>query len=51
MHPLVAKCDIRAERKISFMNETKQYEIWPRLKGWVQNIFQALPPNFVKGLN
>jgi hypothetical protein len=37
--------------KILFMNEMNQYKIWPRPKGWVQKIFQTLPPNFVKGLN
>ncbi len=47
--PLV-NCDTCAKRKILFLNEMKLYEIWPRPKGWVQKIFQTLPPNFVKGL-
>jgi hypothetical protein len=29
----IGSCDFRAEQKILFMNETKWYEIWPRLKG------------------
>jgi hypothetical protein len=47
----VGDCDIHARRKISFMNETKRYDIWPGPKGSVQKIFQNLPLNFVKGLN
>ncbi len=27
----------------------KRYEIWPRPKGFVQKIFQALAANFIKG--
>ncbi len=38
--------DIRAERKILFMNEMKWYKIQLRLNCWVQKIFQTLPPNF-----
>jgi hypothetical protein len=30
--PLLGNCDICAEQKISFMNETKWYKIWPRQK-------------------
>ncbi len=44
----ISNCE---EQNISFMNETKWYEIWLRLKGWVQKIFQTSPPNFRKGLN
>ncbi len=35
-------CDIHAEQKISFINETKQYEICPNLKGWFELIFYPL---------
>jgi hypothetical protein len=47
----LGNCDIHAGWKISFTNKTKLYKIWPRPKGWVQKIFQTLPPNFVEGLN
>jgi hypothetical protein len=43
-------CDIHVKRKISFMNETKQFEILPRPKGWVYKILRTLLPNFVKGV-
>jgi hypothetical protein len=33
------------------MNEMKWYEIWPRPKGGVQQIFQTLPLNSGKRLN
>ncbi len=45
----IGNCDIHAEWKILFIDNTKQNEIWPRLKGWVQKIFWTLVPNFVKG--
>ncbi len=44
----LGNCDICAEQKILFMNEMKRYEIWPRLKGWVQKIFQTFLPNLTK---
>ncbi len=47
----IGNCDICAEQKISLTNKTKWYKFHPRLKGWVQKIFQTLPPNFVNGLN
>ncbi len=43
--------EIWAAQKILFMNETKQFEIWLRPKGWAQKIFFTLPPNIVKGFN
>jgi len=46
----VGNFDIRAERNISFMNETKRYKILPRPKCWVQKNFQILLPNFRKDL-
>jgi len=44
----VGNCAIHVKQKISFMNEIKWYEIWPGLKGWVQKIFQTLPPNIIE---
>ncbi len=35
----LGNCDICREQKIFFMNETKQYEIWPRLKELAQTVF------------
>ncbi len=52
----IRNCYIHAEQKISFMNKTKWFEIWPRPKDWVRKIFLAqkiyktLPPNFGMGL-
>ncbi len=42
----LGNCDICEDRKISFANETKQYKIWLRPRGWFQKIFQTLPPDF-----
>ncbi len=36
----LGNCDIHANRKISFMNEMKRYEIYPRLKGWIKKSFE-----------
>ncbi len=47
---IIDNCNIGVERKISFINETKWYEICPRPKGWVQKMFQTTQPNFVKGV-
>jgi hypothetical protein len=49
--PPVGNCDIDAEQNISFMNLTKQNEIWSRQKVEFKKIFQTLPPNFGKGRN
>ncbi len=43
----LGNCNIHPERNISFVNETKWYEIWLKLKGWLQKIFQILPQNFI----
>ncbi len=32
----LGNCDICAEQKILFTNETKRYKIWPKPKGCVQ---------------
>jgi hypothetical protein len=45
----IGKCDIHAEQKNSVMNETKQYEIWSKLKICVQKIFDTLLPKVAKG--
>jgi hypothetical protein len=50
-YPQLSNCDICSNQNILFMTGLKQYEIWPRPKGWVQKIFRTLPPNFVKCLN
>ncbi len=47
----IGNCDIWADWKISFMNKKKWNEIQPRLKVWVQQIFQNLPLNFGKSHN
>jgi hypothetical protein len=44
----IGKCDIHEEQKILFINKTKWYKIWFRLKGWVKKIFSILLLNFVK---
>ncbi len=35
----LGNCDICAEQKILFVNETKWYEIWSRLKELSQTVF------------
>ncbi len=47
----VCNCDIRAERKILALSETKQYKICSKRKVWVNKNFFNLLPNFAKGLN
>jgi len=47
----LGNCDIHAEQKISFTNETKWNEIWLGPEGWVQKIYLTLLPNFGKGYN
>ncbi len=49
-HLHVGNCDVGAEKKISVMNEMKQYKIRSELKILVIKIFRNLPPDWVKGL-
>jgi hypothetical protein len=46
--PPIGNYNICAKQKILVMNEMKQYEIQPKLKGWVQKIFYSWPPIFVE---
>ncbi len=47
----LGNCDIHAQQKILFINETNFCEIQPRPNGWVQKIFHAIMPNFIEGFN
>jgi hypothetical protein len=47
----LSNCKSHMWWKILFSNETKENEILPRLKGWVQIILKTWLLNFVRGFN